>query len=566
MSLSNKSIPFNKGINQNQSALELGSSELYNCVNYELADGEYSGLSLINGYERYDGTPLASDTQVTFHSDGTMVLDGDELEGGGTATEDGDTDRLAIKDTIIMPPGTGPILGIFEYQDKLWAIRNDGTNDVIYWVALDGTNPTKWGDSDTLNTTVLPPNNPNNTYQYSVGRIQSTHTNEEVVVLCNGLQEAKILHYDGATATINIVPQDGASALPDAAYPQIPLIWDQRLFLSYEKGNLFFSGPGADIRDNNSWDACTTTAGVKYYEDEITNLIAAPTSLVVFCEHQIHSLKRTNADPSTLLYYIFETHSARSGAIWNTAQRILGTILFCDDRGISTLATTDAYGDFDANTISKNIQATYLANIGSILGATVDREKNQYKVFSTTGGLIVTFINKERLKGITTYTYDIDTHCIYEGKWIGAEDGFVHKVHKDANSFDCRNIEAQIDTSFFTYNSPSRFKMFKRLLFEMQADQGTELRVKVSFDYQGLHTPTTKTEELATGAFFSGDTWGSGIWGTFIWGAAIENQGYHYITGIGTNMSISIATIDKYHRQSVFHNVQVSYSQKSYDF
>jgi hypothetical protein len=565
MALSNKSIPFNKGINQNQSALELGSSELYNCVNYELADGEYSGLSLINGFERYDGTDLASDTLVLFHSDGTMVLDGDDLEGGGTATEDGDTDRLAVKAAIIDLPGTGPVLAVFEYQAKLWAIQNNGAVDKIYWVALDGSEVPGWPNSATLNTTTELPDNPNNTYQYSMGRIQSLHSNEEVVVLCNGLNKAQVLHYDG-TVTITAVPTTVPVALPTTEFPLVPMIWDQRLFLAYTKGNLFFSAPGLDPTTEAAWTASTYTAGVKYYEDEITNLIVAPSALIVFCEHQIHSLKKVNLDPESGVYYLFETISARSGAIWSTAQRILGLILYCDDRGISTLGATDAYGDFDANAISKNIQKTYLENIDSILGATIDREKNQYKVFSSTGGLIVTFINKEKVKGITTYVYDINTHCGFEGKWLGSEEGYVYKVHKNAESFDCNNIRGQVDTSFFTYNSPSRFKSFKRLLFELQADKGTDLRVQVTFDYQGIHTPATKSEALASKDFFSGDTWGSGIWGTFVWGAAIENQGYHYISGIGTNMSISLSTVDKYHSQSIFHNVQVSYSQKSYDF
>jgi len=70
---SQKIIPFNKGVNEEKSALELGASELTDCINYEIADGTYSGLQLTDGYEIYDGTPLASDTEVYIYQSRIMI-------------------------------------------------------------------------------------------------------------------------------------------------------------------------------------------------------------------------------------------------------------------------------------------------------------------------------------------------------------------------------------------------------------------------------------------------------------------------------------------------------------
>ena len=565
---SNKSIPFNKGLNQNLSHLELGASELYSCVNYELVDGVYAGLKGTNGYERYDGTPLASTVAIDFDTDGTIS---GELVG---SYYEGEQDRVDARDLIIEPNvSVGPITAVFEYADKLWCIKDNAGVNTLYWASLDGSDALGWDDSLPLTGSSGTPDTPNGVYSFVKGRIQEVFGNDEIMVLCNGLDDAWRLHDDQA-GTVSL-HQISHANLPAATYPKLPMIWNQRLFLGYEKGNLFFSGTGLDVvNDADAWDPTVAPSGQLYYEDELTNLIVAPSSMIVFCENQIKVLKKSNVDQSTGIDFVGDTYSPRSGAIWGTAQRILGTVLFCDDRGISTLETTAAYGDFSANTISKNVQRTYLEIKEAILGASVDRENNQYKVITPSGGLCVTFKGKDELKGITLFAYPDDISCVYEFSWFGGANGLVYKIWESSHSFDCEEMTGEIHTSYFTYNSPSRWKQFKRMLFELQATKGTELLVLNAYDYSSPTSPSSLVDYIDTSRFNSGTPWGTSFWKDpgdptadyFVWGSSVESQGYKYITGTGTNMSIGFMTRDKYHGTIIFHNCVVTYTQNSMDF
>lgn len=553
---SQKIIPFNKGINENLSALELGASELYQCVNYELADGNYAGLRLGDGYEIYDGTALASETPVIKDDDG-IVTDS--------------TAREAVAALITAPNTSGaPILAVFEFNDFVWAITSKDTDSDRHY--LYRADPTGWTEVSEIDTADhLATGTHTQIYKYYKGRFANYDTNHEVLVFANGLSKPFILKGDGT-----VVPIDAGGLLPSDAlfsgtnvYPTIAVIWNQRLILAYPEGNLFFDQPGGDPTDSSNWDPSVASAGTIYLEDEITNLLIAPSSCIIFCTHLIKALKQSNVDLATGVDFIVDTYSDRSGAIWNTAQRVLGTILFCDDRGISTLETTSAYGDFSANVISKNAQRTYESGRDNIIGAIVNRDRNQYKICSDNGkGIVVTFKADKTVKGMTTFSYPDFPYCGYECKWIGGVDGNVYKLHDGAQSFNLAPIVASFNTSYFTYNTPTNFKTFKRGLLELTADRGTAINFKPIFDYQASTTPKAFEESLDTSDYTVGGIWGpeGDPWGIFYWQGAAESREWIYFPGIGANMSLNFYTSTRYYTPHVFHNIIISYAQRSMDF
>lgn len=599
---SNKVIPFNKGVNEEKSLLEQGASELSQCKNYELTDGIYAGLRVVDGYEPYDGTALPSETAVYKHSStNQMILSGEDvscesadilyptwsgayasctaLEDGYyfTAPEDGDANRIAATAAIDPPNATdAPVLAVFEYAGFTWAIKALGTDSNRHY--LYRADPTGWTSIQEIDTaTHLAVGTSTQQYMYYKGRLAEFNANEECMVFANGLSKPFMLHYSGGTTTLTMI--DAGGFLPSDtlfsgtnSYPTIPAIWNQRVFLAYPDGNLFFNQPGADPTisapaEDNSWDPLYASAGTIYFEDEITNLLVAPSGMVAFCEHMTKILKLTNVDPATGVDFVADTFSDRSGAIWNTARRVLGTIIFCDDRGVSTLETTAAYGDFSANVISKNIQNTYETNKDNIIGAMVNRERNQYKVaFNDGTGFIVTFKADKSLKGITTFDYPDVPYSFYECTWIGGLDGYVYKLHEGAESFNLAEIESSFRTSYFTYNTPDQFKQFKRMLFELNAERGTTISVRNIYDYGSGYTPSAYQESLDTSNFYNTAVWGDETWGYFVWGGTAQDRDFVYSFGIGVNMSIYVYSSSKYFSPHVIHNVMVSYSQRSTNF
>ena len=58
----------------------------------------------------------------------------------------------------------------------------------------------------------------------------------------------------------------------------------------------------------------------------------------------------------------------------------------------------------------------------------------------------------------------------------------------------------------------------------------------------------------------------TGPGGTFYWGGAAVDREWIYFPGIAANMSLAFNTKDRFHSQHVFHNIIVSYTQRSEDF
>lgn len=544
---SQKVIPFNKGLNQTQSALELGSSELYQCINYELSDGNYAGLRLVDGYEIYDGTTLASETAVVKDDDG-IVTDWSARE---TAT------------AAILPPNSDntPILAVFEYADTEFCIKPDSTDSNNHH--LYRASGSSWVDEGSINTAT---GLGTQVYRYYTGRLTLYNSSQDFMVFCNGISNPFTL--TGSGVTFAMADLDLSLLTSVTGFPTIPAIWENRIHIAYATGDVFFNQTGTDPIVASSWDTSTSTAGYEYFGDTPTNLVVGPSSLVVFCESMIKAFKKTNTVNPTGAYFVIDTYSDNTGALWNTAQMILGTIVYCDDRGISTLEATAAFGDFEASVISKNIQRSYEENIDDIIGAVVNRERNQYKVHLSTGeGFIVSFKADRTLKGITTFKYTDAPSCVYETAWLGGDDGNVYKLHEGAESFNNLPIVASFNTSYFTYNTPLNFKTFKRGLLELAADRGTEINFKPIFDYQAASTPKAFEETLDTSEYTPSSEWGDDDpWGTFYWQGAAESREWIYFTGVAANMSLSFYTSTRFYNSHVFHNIIVSYTQRSQDF
>jgi len=573
--ISSKIIALNRGINESKSDLQLSPSELSYSSNYMLTDGNTSGLTLVDGYEWYDGTTLASGTAVEKHNDGSLILQGDALDGGGVATEDGDTARKVSRDAIIEPPGEGPILSLFEYNDKLFAIRQQETTllNRIHWVALDESEVTGWPNTPIdITGAVGLPDNPTNIYKIHKGRFANYNGNEKVVVLCNGISEAMVLYDDGATVTVDAV---SSTYLP-STFPYICSIWNQRLLLAYPDGQAYYHQPGSDPTDTANWDPAIASAGVINLEDTISNFLVTPSSFFIFCDNMIKYLHQLDSYDSALdVDFVVKTFSGYSGAIWDTAQRIFGNVLFCDDRGISSLSTTDAYGDFKASIISRAIQSTYEKNKNYIIGAAVNRKYNQYNLYynidNKTVAHSITFSaegmedNKLPIKGATTINYLNEFTTGYESEWFGGADGYVYKAWKGAQSFNCEYIVASFTTSFYSYRSSTSFKAFKRLLFELSADPGTDIHTRCYYDYNVSTTPRGYIESFDSETYALPAPWATEDWSSFRWGGSNAEREFVYLYGIGTNMAVSVACKDKYHDPNTIHNFTTQYSLRAMD-
>ena len=416
-----KTIPLTGGLNEEVSNLEMNAGELFECLNYEEIDGAYHGYRSITGFERWDGTFVSfeypeasgeyidvrkpSDVPVTKNTDGTVV---DQTEYFGVinvTTEDEEqvttevaplddittedytldfTEREARREEIEPVPGTGPVLMCEYYQGILYAIREgkSGITPTGYtklWYMHEGTDlvfdPGGWVEVEEWPEEYLINDIYENPYRVSFCQLAfwpSEHPNTESLAMANGVGNAIMLHRDALGN--HVVEEVEDTHLPTGLFPTIPLFFENRLYLAYEEGSVFFSELG-DITFDPIY-----FAGEVYLGWPIHDMVASPGSAIVcWMEKGIKVFKKVemNNEGTALTPITIETFSDISSSIPKTATRFLGTMIFSDDRGATTMETSDAFGDFKASSISKRVHRTYEDNKNLVLCGYTNREKNQ---------------------------------------------------------------------------------------------------------------------------------------------------------------------------------------------
>ena len=331
-------------------------------------------------------------------------------------------------------------------------------------------------------------------------------------------------------------------------------VFKDRLFLGYPSGKVVFSAAGDPLNFS-----VVEGAGFFYLPAEVTDLISAPgDALIMFTKGSINIAKTLadagiNNTESTFAYKFFnEDFSQASGCFRNTAQRIMGMIIYMDDRGVSSLEATDAFGDFNAGSLSRNVQKTLLKKKKQITCSTVLRENNQYRLFfDDKTGFVLTFDAEKKVKGITSLRYQVPVLCIdtqknSEGDEVtvfGSADGFVYLMDS-GTSFNGQEIETKLSTAFYNYGSPAYRKRFRKVTLESSAPRGLIFYGKLEFDYRSSYIPRGITESLES--LGSGGTYGRDVYGKFTYGSTAVETPTLYDDGYGENMSVTITTKDKY--------------------
>lgn len=524
----NKTIIFTGGVKEDISQLEMKAGELISGYNYEENDGVSHGYTSIDGYERYDGSPLASS------------IDGNPED---------DVAREARRTAILEIPGSGSVEAAHIYDTDVYPVRNG----LMYKSTVSG-----WSASIGSLT-------PGGSYTFinAAFSLLPTLQRVEVFFLVNGVDYPQ--YYNGTT----LVPINHVN-LPTTVFPTRIIEFKGRLFLGYEDGRVYFSA----IEDPTDFDP-VNGAGVFEMGQMINNLIVTPgDSLAVFCENKIIIITSIYdgtsgaAGNDTLSTYKFRTDefSKRSGAIPFTAKRILGQIIYMDDRGLSSMETSDVFGDFSAKSISKNVQSSLLLKKNLVTVAGVDRAKNQYRLYFNNGtGYIVTFDMEKKVRGITNVVLPNPVKTFSEGADVDGDDfrvftsntGYLYKMDS-GTSFDGAEISTKMTTAFFSYNSPSNWKKYHKITLETTSSALLEIKGKTEFNYRSNFVPKVQEDEFETGDI--GGTWGIDYYSDFVYGSAEVQTPTLYVQGVGNNMSITIVTSNKYAKSHTIHSAIIDYS------
>ena len=592
--------------------------------NYELdMQGRYR---LIDGYEAFDGHPKPSEasywilaiklqvgpiligdtiTGTTSAATGdvfliksnSLVLNNvtggfvaDEaltISGAATATANGaslhrgaDTDILdstyllaSIEDTraeIAAVPGSGDILGVWQYNGVKYAFRNNaaGTAAVMYksstsgWTACDlgenlpfdtgssafvegemitatvGTGTVRayvrrvyvtsgtWAGGDAAGyftiTGAAAAMGPGSATGSIAGVANTTSAQTANTLLPDGTFRFVNENFGGHAGTMRMYACDGVNKAFEwdgTYYVQITTgmttdtpthiaAYKKHLFLAFSGGSVQHSGTGTPY----VWTAVTGAAELGM-GDEVTGFVGMENALAIFSRNSTKLLYG-----SSIADWDLRPHSDESGAIENTIQKI-GAATYMDDRGLTTLGATDLYGDFKGGAISEYVEPFLRPMIGRIQSSVRVKEKNQYRLYFDTGDALTLTMRNNKVIGFTRHVFGKVPICTCSSEnssgreeiFFGASDGFVYQMDA-GTSFNGEPLIALIKFHFNHLKSPSQVKRIRKIILELDAPIDTYINVSLEFNYGTEDGQSGTVKPDSPGALWDIDLWDEFVW------------------------------------------------------
>jgi len=591
MSRQTKYFPFKGGLNTEDPALSMATGELIDCVNYE--PSIKGGYRRIDGFERVDGHPLAS--EATYHTidfigganEPTVgdILEGDTssatgsvlavvVESGAWASNDA-VGYLAVK----------VIVGEFEAEPLLVGATAIATGtDVEIRGASDDALDTTYliAAIEYCRSTVAPLpgsgivrgvwmyNGTTYAFRDNVAgtecvMYESSATGWSVVTTptlqAGGRYEFINYNFKASTGSYKMYGVDGVNKgfeFDGTTYteittgmtldaPQHLIAHKMHLFYSFAKGSVQHSATG----DPSTWSV-VVGAGEIGIGQECSGFVGVPgEALAIFGRNSTWILNGTISTD-----WVLNTLDNEAGAIEWTLQGFKYPA-YLDDQGITNLQAVQAFGDFKANTLSSKVDRLVRQLKPTVVSSLRVRSKNQYRIFFEGGQGLIVLLEGSKVVGITQMNYGMPIRCTAsvedtDGQEIllfGSDNGYVYRMDS-GTSFDGEEVNAWIRPMFNHFGSPENKKRYFKVTLEIEAGSSTSLAFVPEYEYGSSNFPSAIEGDLDVQG--TSKAWDSlqTHWRDFYWDNQVVSTVDGYIDGTGRNLSLfirSTATYDKPH-------------------
>lgn len=500
------------------------------------------------------GTYTASETlNVSATPVGTFVSIAD---GAADTLIDEVTRKYAAADIyradIAAMTGSGMVRGIHVYKGSVYAWRdNVGGTALIMWKA------TSSGWAAVAGVPALLPG----------GRVKCINHN-----FSGGAATQKMYGVDGANKAFEFdgttYTQITSTAAPDT--PSAVAAHVNRLFLA-NLGSLFVSSPGAPTA---GWVGVGTTPAEFGTGDLITNLLPMPggnstPALAIFGRNKTSILYGSSNATWQMI-----TVSPDTGAIAHTAQYI-GSAISLDDKGVTSLSSTQNFGNFAASTLSAKIKPVLTRITPTVTDSSLLRSQNQYRLWFSDGTGIA-FRIEDGVKGACPIYYPEPVRCIFNGEdtdgsevvFFGSDNGMVYQAEVGP-SFDGENIVAWARLAFNSVGGPSIRKTWRRARVDVDVPEYAQIYVGYEHDYGNAEIAASldslEAVASATGMSGGGGFWDSYDWDTFNWDAAYIEPPVFKLDGTSTNISLLIRTDSNLSLAFAIESVLLHYTPRRLD-
>lgn len=540
-----------------------------------------------------DGEPLRADGVLFAIADGTATLN------------DAETDELdaqysrAVRDyarsMIQAVPGEGAVLGVVTYRGTPYAIRNNvgSTAAVMHKATTAGWVPVTLGrrlnfdagvtqptigttitgdtsnatgvlqrivvkDGDWLThdaagylilTSVTDAFQDNETISGGGGSMTADGVDAAQSLPAGGRYDFRIHNFYGSENTRRLYAVNGVgkafeyqdspeflclidSGMPDDR-PVHLAIHKNQLWLAFRGGSIQKSGTG----EPSDWTAITNSFELALGDDPTGFLEEIGGALFAFCRNQTNVITGNEADG-----YARDTFAPETGAYRWTIQR-LGQGFYLDDRGFTTLAAAQDFGNFSANNVSVQIDPLVHELKNSVTASVASKTKNRIRYFFEDGRMIsVGFIGK-KIGGFMECNYGKTIRCAHseedpDGNEIllmGDDAGFVYRADSGL-SFDGESIQCFLRLAFHHSGAPSRIKRYRLAHVDVATKGPTSLRATVDYSYANPDASFEPVKDLTLRG--GGGFWDISKWNEFRWSAGVQAQATFKLEGSGYNIGL----------------------------
>lgn len=317
---------------------------------------------------------------------------------------------------------------------------------------------------------------------------------------------------------------------------------DTPTHLAAHRGSLFLTFPGGSVQFSTVGDpqdfSPVTGAGELGIGSDITALVPTSGALAILAENSIGVLYGNDSSD-----YVLETLTLESGALPHTAQKI-GQVVYMDNRGLRSLATTQSFGNFSMGALSRMVEPLLRdKRTDGVLPAAsfLCRTQNQYWLaFDDDTGFIAHFGKKE--PEILPFDLGITITCACSAEvdgeeriFVGSDDGFVYELNK-GTSFDGEPIEHYVALPYNHFGAPQQNKRIHKVIVDLEASGATTIEVSARLNQGSIDGIEAQTLSLTTGGAAIDDLGSNELY----FASQIETQGEAYLGAFAKNISLKI--------------------------
>jgi hypothetical protein len=369
---------------------------------------------------------------------------------------------------------------------------------------------------------------------------------------CDGKNRA--FEFDGTV----FVPIDSGM---DADAPTHITVHKNQLFLSF-LASIQHSAPGQPYVFNPILGTSTEIA----MGDDVTGFKVQPggqggAALAIFTRNNTAILYGSDTSDWNLVQF-----NEEAGAYAHSIQHV-GFTMMLDDRGVTSLATSQNFGNFASATLSKLVQSWVNTRRSTVTASCIVRDKNQYRLFFSDGSALFVTIDNAQVLGMMPMLFPDAVRCACSAElsdgneviYFGAADGFVYQMEK-GTSFDGDAIEAFLEMAFNASGNHRQQKRYRACTLEIAGEGYAE----VAFTYELGYGVTTIEQpgSQTLNAPLSSVRWDAFTWDAFVWDGVTLQPSEADMVGTAENVSIILRSNADYFESFLISGATLTYSPR----